>query len=69
MTMWSDRERKYFFAKGCEIDKNDVVKVPRRIWSKEIYRGIDANTGVRNWMIAADCGTCLIFEHKHFEIV
>ena len=69
MKMWSDREREYFFKKGCEIDNNDVVKVPRLIWSKEIYRGVDADTGIHHWMIGGDSGTCLIFEHKHFEIV
>lgn len=69
MSMWSDRQREFFFAKGCEIDNDDIVKIPRLIWSKEIYRGVDAGTGVKNWMINGETGCCLIFEHKHFEII
>lgn len=67
--MWSNREREYFFDKGCEIDKDGIVKVPRIVWSKQIYRGVDAETGVKNWMIPSEHGCCLIFEHRHFEIV
>lgn len=67
--MWNNREREYFFNKGCEIDSNDIVKIPRIIWAKQVYRGVDANTGVHNWMIPSENGCCLIFEHTHFEIV
>ena len=69
MMTWSDREREFFFDRGCEIDQKGIVKVPRLIWSKEIYRGVNADTGVKNWMIPGEFGCTLIFEHLHFEIV
>lgn len=66
---WDTIQREYIFSHGCEIDNNGIIKIPRFVWSKQVYRGINADTGVKNWMIPSIRGCCLIFEHTHFEII
>lgn len=69
--MWDKIQLVFFNRLGCAIDpKTEKALVPREVWEKEIYTGksID-NPDVRTWMINSAKGCCLIFEHKHFEII
>ena len=69
--MWDDIQKAYFERIGAKINPNtDIVEVPRRVWNNLQYtdRSIyDKN--IRTWMINSICGCCLIFEHRHFEII
>lgn len=67
--MWDSIQKDYFAKRNLEIDASGVVKIPRSAWAKEIYRGFNCGTGEHNWMIPSENGCCLIFEHRHFEIV
>lgn len=66
---WDNVQKRYFSTYNLKITADGIIKIPRGKWAKMQYRGVDANTGIHNWMIPSINGCCLIFEHSHFEIV
>lgn len=67
--MWDNIQMWFFNNEGVTINEKGIVEIPRKIWCKQVYRGIETSTGIHNWMIPSTKGSCLIFEHTHFEIV
>lgn len=68
--MWDHIQIEYFNKIGATVGDDDIVKIPRRVWNTLQYtdRSIHDRT-VKTWMINSVNGCCLIFEHKHFEII
>lgn len=68
--MWDHIQKAYFERIGAKINPAGIVEIPRRVWAGLQYtdRSIH-DKNIRTWMINSVNGCCLIFEHKHFEIV
>ena len=67
--MWDKIQIDFITKQGATITDGGIIEIPRREWAKQAYRGVNAETGVRQWMIPSIMGCCLIFEHLHFEII
>ena len=69
--MWDHIQLAYFERIGAKISPDsEIVQVPRKVWNTLQYtdRSIHYKS-TRTWMINSVNGCCLIFEHKHFEII
>ena len=69
-TMWDLREKEYIFDHGWTIGKDDKIRLTKSQFNKNQYTGRSLkDPSVKTLMLPSINGCCLIFEHKHFEIV
>lgn len=67
---WDKREEEYIFDHGFIIGEGGILKITKKQWDKLQYTGTSIkNPNIKTLMIPSTNGSCLIFEHKHFEIV
>ena len=68
--MWDHIQVDYFNRIGAVIGSDDIVRIPHKIWRTLQYTDRSIyDKSIHTWMINSINGCCLIFEHKHFEIV
>jgi hypothetical protein len=70
MISWDAYEKEYIFDHGFLIGEGGILQITKKQWDKLSYIGTSIrNPDIKTLMLPSIHGSCLIFEHKHFEIV
>lgn len=68
--MWDSLEKEYIFDHGWVIGDDGRLQITKTQFKKASYTGTSINNpNIKTIMLPSVHGSCLIFEHKHFEIV
>lgn len=69
MINWDSLEREYIFDHGIVIGDDGILQITKKQWDKLAYTGTSIrDPKVKTLMLPSVHGSCLIFEHMHFEI-
>lgn len=71
MMNWDSMQREFIFDHGWKINRESgKLELTRKQFDDWCYTGESLNdSSIKTIMMPSVHGCCLIFEHKHFEIV